>query len=126
MTDTPDAEFDRFVTEYRLRLRRRAYLLCGDWYQADDLVQASLVKLLSRWSELDRRDQLFGYVCTIMVRTFISSTRSAASSREVLADSVPEPLWISDSQDHVADRLLLIDALDQLGRRQRATLVLLY
>ncbi|MCG5443594.1 hypothetical protein NIE79_001407 [Micromonospora sp. NIE79] len=39
-------------------LRRTAYLLSGDWHTADDLVSATLVKLLRHWSRVSVPIQL--------------------------------------------------------------------
>ncbi|HKP99307.1 MAG TPA: sigma factor, partial [Actinomycetes bacterium] len=47
---TTDA--DRFVAYYTARyrpLRRTAYLLCGDWHEAEDLTQAAFVRLYLAW-----------------------------------------------------------------------------
>ena len=37
-------------------LRRTAYLLCGDWHTADDLVSTALVKLLRHWRRVAAMD----------------------------------------------------------------------
>jgi DNA-directed RNA polymerase specialized sigma24 family protein len=49
-------------------LRRSAYVLCRDWHQADDLVQATATKLFVGWPRARRADNLGGYVQTILVR----------------------------------------------------------
>ena len=40
MTRAPDQAFPEFVRSQAAPLHRMAYLLCGDWHLADDLVQA--------------------------------------------------------------------------------------
>lgn len=119
-------DFTGYVKEVRVTLRRRAFLLCGDWHEADDLVQATLVKIFNRWSTLDRVGGLSQYTRTVMVRTFISDRRKAARSREVLSDRLPEPDPLSGEADRLPDRLLLLDALSRLGDRQRAIITLRY
>ena len=47
-----DAEFTAFVAARRAQLRRTAYLLCGDWHAAEDLVQIALAKLYAAWPRL--------------------------------------------------------------------------
>ena len=44
-----EAAFVEFAQSARGRLRRTAYLLCGDWDQASDFVQEGLVRVYVRW-----------------------------------------------------------------------------
>ncbi len=37
-----DLEFTAYVVARRAHLRRTAFLLCGDWHGAEDLVQITL------------------------------------------------------------------------------------
>jgi DNA-directed RNA polymerase specialized sigma24 family protein len=39
---TPTEEFTEFAAGAAPRLRRTAFLLCGDWHAAEDLAQATL------------------------------------------------------------------------------------
>jgi RNA polymerase sigma-70 factor (sigma-E family) len=121
-----DNEFAGYVRKARSELRRRAFLLCGDWYNADDLVQNTLIKVHRRWNDLERRDELGAYTRTVMLRTFISDRRAHRWSREFVHDRLPEPDPVSDGQGHLGDRLLLQSALAQLAPRQRAAVVLRY
>ena len=50
-----EAAFVEFAASVRDRLRRTAYLLCGDWDQASDFVQEGLVRVYVRWPRLVRR-----------------------------------------------------------------------
>lgn len=99
-------------------MRRRAFLLCGDWYEADDLVQQTLIKLFRRGQSSDRRDELFGYARSVMVRAFISDHRSVVGS--------PELLLQPGEREQRPGRPPLLDALARLGHRQRAMIVLRY
>jgi RNA polymerase sigma-70 factor (sigma-E family) len=121
-----DDEFSRYVRKARSELRRRAYLLCGDWHGADDLVQNTLIKVYRRWEDLERRDHLGGLTRTIMFRTFVSERRARRWSRELVLERPPERATQADGVTHVGDRLLLLRALAQLGPRQRAAIVLRY
>lgn len=40
-----DQEYVEFVDAASGSLRRTAFLVCGDWYRADDIVQDALYKL---------------------------------------------------------------------------------
>jgi Sigma-70 region 2 len=48
-----DERFAAYVREHGDRHLRVAVLLTGDWHAAEDLVQASLVKLYRAWPRLD-------------------------------------------------------------------------
>jgi RNA polymerase sigma-70 factor (sigma-E family) len=121
-----DDEFSRYVKQNRSALRRRAFLLCGDWDEADDLVQSTLVKMYRRWHDLDRREELGAYTRRVMFRTFVSERRAHRWSRELVRDELPEPDPEPDGQARLGDRLLLLGALARLGPRQRAAIVLRY
>lgn len=57
-----DQEYTAFVDARRVRLRQTAYLLCGDWHMAEDLVQAALVKLYAAWPRVIREGGEDAYV----------------------------------------------------------------
>ncbi|MFD8564733.1 SigE family RNA polymerase sigma factor [Streptosporangium canum] len=119
-------EFSRYVKEARPALRRTAFLLSSDWYEADDLVQRTLIALHRRWDSLERRDRIAGYARTVMIRMIISDRRSRRWSREALPGVLPEPAAAPDPYALLGDRLVLMRALAVLGPRQRAAVVLRY
>ncbi|MEO6082800.1 MAG: sigma factor, partial [Umezawaea sp.] len=49
-----DRAFAEYVDARALVMRRTAYLLCGDWHRAEDLVQTALTKLYVAWPRLYR------------------------------------------------------------------------
>ena len=49
MTRAPDQAFLEFVKSRAAPLHRMAYVLCGDWHLADDLVQETLAKSFRHW-----------------------------------------------------------------------------
>jgi hypothetical protein len=49
-------------------LRRTAYLLCGDWHTADDLVSTALVKLFRHWRRVSMMDNPDAYVRRTLLR----------------------------------------------------------
>ena len=53
-----DAEFTAYAAQSAARLRRTAYLLCGDWQRAEDELQAALVKLYLSWHRVRARGAL--------------------------------------------------------------------
>ena len=70
-----EAEFTEHVAARRAHLRRAAYLLCGDAHRAEDLVQATLVKLYVAWPSVPRDGNVEGFVRRILVNAHIDETR---------------------------------------------------
>ena len=121
--DRRDREFAEFAQTRSTALRRTAFLLCGDWQRAEDIVQTTLVKLYVSWHRVHRDGNVDGYVRTILTRTAIDEFRRAHRRREHLVDQPPEvPDGPTDS-DKVID---VQRVLDQLPSGQRAVLVLRY
>ncbi|MHA6762478.1 SigE family RNA polymerase sigma factor [Streptacidiphilus sp. PAMC 29251] len=114
-------DFEHFVISVRPRLRATAFLLCGDWYAADDLAQSTLWKVYCRWGRLQDRTLLFPYARRVLVSLFASEQRRAWRHRET--HTVTPDLSV-ELDDTVENRTLVVDALRKLGPRQRAVVVL--
>ncbi|WP_106321352.1 SigE family RNA polymerase sigma factor [Actinoplanes italicus] len=118
-----EQDFRVFVQEFAESLHRTAYLLCGDWHQADDLVQEALAKAYSNWRKVQRADSPSAYVRRILInesrRTWRRNRHSAGQSGAYPADFAQ-----ADMSDDVVNRAELIEALQSLTARQRATVVL--
>jgi Sigma-70 region 2 len=63
----PDEEYRAFVTSRAAALHRTAYLLCGDWHLANDLVQEALAKAFRHWRRVRRADSPDAYVRRILI-----------------------------------------------------------
>jgi RNA polymerase sigma-70 factor (sigma-E family) len=116
-------EFRDFVQEIAAPLHRMAYVLCGDWHLADDLVQESLAKAYSNWRKVQRADHPSAYVRRILINESIRHWRrnkNVAGAADVHATDLPVP----DPSDGVVSRADLIQALQSLPVRQRATVAL--
>lgn len=121
----PDSEFGEFVQGRARTLHRTAYLLCGDWHLANDLVQEALAKTFRHWRKVQRADNPDAYVKRILINEanrYLRRHRNAAPPTEVAAQDTPVP----DASNEVVDRDLLLQALLSLPARQRATVVLRY
>ncbi|MFL6074087.1 MAG: sigma factor, partial [Mycobacteriales bacterium] len=81
-----EAEFTEYFTGRAPGLRRTAYGLCGDWHTADDLVQATFVRLYPRWRTV-RQETVDSYTYRIMINLYLSGTRRRR--REILVEDVP-------------------------------------
>jgi RNA polymerase sigma-70 factor (sigma-E family) len=112
------AEFEEFVVTRRGALLRTAYLLTGNHHDAEDLVQAALIKVVPKWARI--KDHPEPYVRQVLARESVSRWRGRRW-RELSTDVVPETVH----QDST-DRLALLEELRSLSPRQRAVLVLRY
>lgn len=115
------ADYVEFVSSRLPSLRRLAYVLCGDWHHADDIIQASLTKAYLRWSSVRASRDVDQYVRAIVVNTFLSERR-LGWSRVRLGELPPEVAAPEDAS--VEDRTVLRQALARLPKRQRAVLIL--
>ena len=122
--DKADEElFREFVALRAPELMRRAFVLVGaDRDAAKDLVQASLIKLASRWTSVE--DPL-AYLRTVMYRQQISWWRRGWSRFEVTSGAVPDR--VGGDGTHVTDlRVTVRAAMRRLTPKQRAVLFLRY
>jgi RNA polymerase sigma-70 factor (sigma-E family) len=102
-------------------LRRTAYLLCGDWNQAEDLVQTVFANVYAARRRLRARDALGAYLRQALTRTYLDAGQRHWH-RERATELIPDVVAIDG--DDVEDRLVLLDALARVPPRQRACLVL--
>ena len=87
MATATDEEFREWAQSVRTSLRRTAFLLCGDWATADDLVQDALVKVYLRWRKI--RTNPTAYARKAVSSCFIDSTRRPWR-RETATEVMPE------------------------------------
>ncbi|MET8352850.1 SigE family RNA polymerase sigma factor [Micromonospora sp. NPDC005206] len=106
-------------------LRRTAYLLCGDWHTADDLVSATLVKLLRHWRRVSGMDSPDAYVRRTLLRVWLDERRRPWR-REAAWAEVPDRPATGGGTEGTADRLTILALLAELPPRRRAVLVLRY
>jgi RNA polymerase sigma-70 factor (sigma-E family) len=104
-------------------LKRRAFLLCGDDAEADDLVQEALVRAFARPLRVPRPGGAEAYVQTIMVNLFIDGTRRQTRWRRV-APLLRPAGQAPDVAEQVSARDAVLGALRCLPPRQRACVVL--
>ncbi|XVU29926.1 SigE family RNA polymerase sigma factor [Actinoplanes sp. CA-054009] len=112
----PDSDFTAYFTGRVGSVRRLAFALCGDWHTADDLVQATFVKLYPRWRRV-RGGEIDAYVRRILVNTYLTHLRK--HRRETVVAAVPDA---AAPAPEIPDDLG--QALRQLPAQQRAVVVL--
>ena len=120
-----EASFVEFAHASRDRLRRTAYLLCGDWDQASDFVQEGLVRVYVRWPRLVRHGGELAYARKAVVSAFLDHKRRR-SSTERPQEADPTTSSGEDVANAVTTRADLMAALADLPPRQRACVVLRY
>jgi RNA polymerase sigma-70 factor (sigma-E family) len=115
------ADFGEFVAARQNHLLRTAYLLCGDWHDAQDLTQTALANLCYAWQRAQRADSVDDYAHRVLINAYLSRGRKIRRERALLATvEPPEPSVV----DRPELRLALQEALDRLPKRSRAILVL--
>jgi RNA polymerase sigma-70 factor (sigma-E family) len=104
-------------------MRKTAYLLCGDWHLAEDLVQNAFLKLYMAWNRIGAHEVLDAYLRRTIFRTFLDHGRRSwrrERSTDAGAGVFERPAVGVD----VEERLVLLRGLAQVPARQRAVLVL--
>ncbi|NJQ05965.1 SigE family RNA polymerase sigma factor [Streptomyces lonarensis] len=117
-----EREFREFAEARQRQLRRSAYLLCGDWHEAQDLTQTTLMKLYAAWGRVRRDGNVEAYARTILTRTFIDQYRRRGRREEPVGE-LPEPPGDAGPPGTEL-RLVMQAALMELPPRYRAVLVL--
>ncbi|GLY50462.1 SigE family RNA polymerase sigma factor [Lentzea sp. NBRC 102530] len=123
MTPGWEAEFTRLYDRCQESMRFTAFLLCGNWHEAEDVLQAAFLKLYLVGPKLADHSGIEGYLQQIVVRTFLAERRKVRWRREKLTDAPPESLFTAPD---VEDGLVVWSALAKMPARQRAVLVLRY
>lgn len=117
-----DEEFREYAAARAGQLFRIAFLTCGDWHDAEDLVQTTLAKLFAVWPRVQRSQNADSYARKVLINTYFSNRRLKRSSELPIAEPAERCLPGVDADL----RLTLISALGQLPPRSRAVLVLRY
>jgi RNA polymerase sigma-70 factor (sigma-E family) len=98
-----------------------AFLLCGDWFLADDLVQDACTRMFSVWERVSASGSPDAYARRVIVNRFLDHRRRP-SRREVPVEVLPDAQVVPSDAGEAGDRV--IEALADLAPGQRAVLVL--
>jgi RNA polymerase sigma-70 factor (sigma-E family) len=109
---------EEYVAARYVSLRRLAFLLCGDWAEAEDLVQTALVRCERRWSRISGDDP------HAYVRRSVINAAHSWRRRQRPSVGLPESLAAPDAGSD--SRVALVQALRGLPVQQREVLVLRY
>ena len=116
-----EAEFAEVYLGRARAMRRTAYLLCGDWHRAEDLVQSAFARLYAAWPSIRDSGAVDAYLRKTLVRIYIDESRRAWH-RERPSNTIPDSA--APMSGDVEDSIVLRQALEAVPRRQRACLVL--
>ena len=129
MSARQDTEFREFMHARWPAMVRLAYGLTGDQGHAEDVAQAAFARAYASWARVRRSGDPDAYVRQIV----INENRNRFRKRRVterLTDSPPESVLIdvpwTDAIREYDERSALMAALQRLGPRQRAVIVLRY
>lgn len=112
--------FDAFYAEQRRPLRRLAYLLTGNWAEAEELAQDALERTFRAWDRISDRDKPGAYSRTVLLNRHRSLLRRAMveAKHTVTHADAEHPGDLSE------DRLVLWAAVSSLPVRHRQAVVL--
>jgi RNA polymerase sigma-70 factor (sigma-E family) len=121
---TQDDEFASFVSTRSAPLLRLAVGLTGSRPAGEDLLQSALTRAYLSWSKVRAAGDADAYVRRIVVNSHVSFLRRRRI-REELQSDVIDAVGTAPTYG-IDDRDALWTALSQLGRRQRAIVLLRY
>jgi RNA polymerase sigma-70 factor (sigma-E family) len=122
VSERSEAEYREFASARATQLFRLAFLMCGDWHEAEDLVQTTLANLFVAWNRVRRRESVDTYARRILVNAFLSQRRLKRSRETPIAQFADLSVPAVDTDL----RLTLVAALRTLPPRSRAVVVLRY
>jgi len=68
-------EFVQFAEAVAPRLRRTAFLLCGDWHTAEDLAQTTLAKVFASWRRIRDGNAVSAYAMRTLLNSYLAEGR---------------------------------------------------
>jgi RNA polymerase sigma-70 factor (sigma-E family) len=119
---TPTEEFCEFAGASSARLRRAAFLMCGDWHTAEDLAQSTLARLFVSWRRISRRGAAYSYAMRTLTNLYLADRRTKRAG-ELITDDLPERAAQPPAPEL---RMVVLDALATLPPNARAVVVLRY
>lgn len=123
--ETEEDGFGNYFLPRLPGLLRFAYLLTGDYGEAEDLTQTGLARTFRVWGRVDTLDRPDAYVRRVMVNANARRFRRRRPHHVLVAEP-PDRAGPATEFGAVEDRAGLARALALLPARQRAVVVLRY
>jgi RNA polymerase sigma-70 factor (sigma-E family) len=117
--------FAEYVRARSQALLRAAQAMTGNRADAEDLLQATLVKAYQSWDRIDDPAALDTYVRRVMVNTHISGWRRRRVD-EYPTDELPDSPSGEDATEESDLHDVVQRAIDRLPRQMRAAVMLRY
>jgi RNA polymerase sigma-70 factor (sigma-E family) len=115
--------FGEYVRSRSHVLLRAAQAMTGNQADAEDLLQATLVKAYQSWDRIDDQAALDTYVRRVMMNTHISGWRRRRVD-EYPTDEIPDAPTAEDATRDSDLRDVVQRAIDRLPRQMRAAVML--
>jgi len=122
--DEVGVQFAAFATDRGPALVRLARGLLRDPYQAEDIVQDVLAKVLVQWGRVNAADDRDAYVRRMVVNACTSWFRRAARREHAVDSSTLPEQATPDATAGVDERDRMVALLRRLPTKQRTVLVL--
>jgi RNA polymerase sigma-70 factor (sigma-E family) len=120
-----DAEFREFMHARWPAMVRLAYGLTGDQGHAEDVAQAAFARAYASWPRVRRSGDPDAYVRQIVINENRNRFRKRRVAERLTETALIDVPW-TDATRESDERSALIAALQRLGPRQRAVIVLRY
>jgi RNA polymerase sigma factor (sigma-70 family) len=112
--------FETFFRQEYARLSRALFLITGDAFEAEEIAQAAMVRVLERWDRVSALGSPTGYLYRTALNLQKNALRRLAVRRRRTPPAATDPV----SQTAADDRDELDRLLASLPRGQRSALVL--
>lgn len=114
------ADFAVIARDRARSWRRIAFLMCGDWARAEDLVQQAMMRMYVKWHRIDPAG-IDAYARKVITRLAIDESRRPYRRHE-RGDELPDDL--PHTSPNPDDVMVVRAALQRVPPKQRATIVL--
>ena len=125
MDSDAEAEFSEFMHGRWSGLVRLGYGLTGDQGIAEDLAQTALTRAYASWPRVRRSGDPDAYVRRIVINENRNRFRKRRVAERLTDSALIDVAW-TDATREYDERSALVAALQRLGPRQRAVIVLRY
>lgn len=127
MSSTADTEFGDFMRGRWPAMVRLGYALTGDAGHAEDVAQAAFARAYASWGRVRRAGDPDAYVRRILINENRKRFRKHRVPEDLHGDLAGTlAVQTAGEQQGPEERQALLDALNRLGPRQRAVVVLRY
>lgn len=118
-----DREFREFFDAEFRPLKRLAYLMTGDWTEAEDLAQEAMVRTYRAWHRIRQRKQPAAYARAVLINKHRSMLRRAKVEAKHFIARLPDA---PPPEGLDTDQVVVWQALQKLPTKEREVLALRY